>query len=57
MRKNASVTTIDAQRLHAKDNAENSRYREEYEALEREFALIDALIRSRHGDLTLSKAS
>lgn len=57
MGKNASVTTIDAKRLHAKDMAENPWYPEEYEALESEFALIDALIRSQHGDLTVGKAS
>lgn len=41
------MKTISAKELHAKDMAENPEYREAYDAIEGEFALIDALIRAR----------
>jgi len=41
------MKTINAKDLHAKDMAESAGYREAYEALDEEFALIDSLIRAR----------
>jgi ribosome-binding protein aMBF1 (putative translation factor) len=41
------MKTVNAKDLHAKDMAESAGYREAYEALDEEFALIDSLIRAR----------
>jgi ribosome-binding protein aMBF1 (putative translation factor) len=41
------MKTLNAKDLHAKDMAESAGYREAYEALDEEFALIDSLIRAR----------
>jgi DNA-binding transcriptional regulator YiaG len=41
------MKTIDAKDIHAKDMAESAEYRDAYNALEDEFALVDALIRAR----------
>lgn len=41
------MRTIDAKDIHAKDMAESAEYRDAYNALEDEFALVDALIRAR----------
>ncbi len=41
------MKTVNATDLHAKDMAESAGYREAYEALDEEFALIDSLIRAR----------
>ncbi len=41
------MKTINAKDVHAKDMAEDPAYREAYEALDSEFALVDSLIRAR----------
>jgi ribosome-binding protein aMBF1 (putative translation factor) len=41
------MKTIYAKDLHAKDMAGSTEYREAYEALESEFALVNSLIRAR----------
>ena len=41
------MKTISAKDLHARDLAESAEYRDAYDALEGEFALIDSLIRAR----------
>jgi ribosome-binding protein aMBF1 (putative translation factor) len=41
------MKTVDARELHAKDMAENPGYRAAYEALEEEFALIEAMMDAR----------
>jgi DNA-binding transcriptional regulator YiaG len=41
------MKTINAKDIHAKDMAEDVEYREAYEALDGEFALVDSLIRAR----------
>jgi DNA-binding transcriptional regulator YiaG len=47
------MKTIKAEDLHAQHMAEDPAYREAYEALEEEFALIKALIKVRaHSNLT-----
>ncbi len=41
------MKSLNAKDPHAKDMAESAGYREAYEALDEEFALIDSLIRAR----------
>ena len=41
------MKTVKAQDVHAKDMAADPAYRDAYEALEGEFALVNALIRAR----------
>ena len=41
------MKTVKAKDIHAREMAENATYREAYEALEVEFALVDALIQAR----------
>jgi len=41
------MTTIRAKDIHAREMAENPEYRETYEALEGEFALVNALLQAR----------
>jgi ribosome-binding protein aMBF1 (putative translation factor) len=52
------MKTISAKDLHAKDMAESQEYREAYEALDEEFALIDSLIRARtHAHLSQAEVA
>lgn len=52
------MKTINAKDIHARDMADNPDYREEYEALEGEFALVDALIRARtHAHLSQAEVA
>jgi len=52
------MKTINAKDLHAKDMVESREYREAYEALDEEFALIDSLIRARtHAHLSQAEVA
>jgi ribosome-binding protein aMBF1 (putative translation factor) len=52
------MRTISAKDIHAKEMAENPEYCEAYDALDSEFALIDALIRARtHAHLSQAEVA
>jgi DNA-binding transcriptional regulator YiaG len=52
------MKTIKAKDIHAKEMAESPRYRKAYDALEGEFALVNALIRARtHAHLSQAEVA